>query len=384
MNKFFNILIAMVVMAVFLVACDEDRDSNPTFKQGSETFVLNTPTLANSNVYDLKNSEYVVFTTNQPDYGGFPVATTYITSVSLDQENWAELPTTSQSVTVNIPASEINEAILSLAGDADLSQPIPLYVKMRAHVYGQDEMGVAESNAITLPKVLAYVPEVTIELPTTMFVVGDFPASSAWSTFVPLHLAYSQEGFFYGVVYMQAGAQFKVNPDAGWQGNDKGYGQVEAQDEANAGFHNGGDSETSNMTVDNAGWYNVVVKTKIANAAVNYTVVIKKAEVYFIGACEGGNWAGVTESCAFTAPADANGDWVSPTATGSGELRMFVDCGIDWWKTEFTIKSDGSLYYRDVDIPNNWAENVGEDYSTQINEGQAAYVNFTTNSGSVK
>ena len=384
MNKFFNILIAIVVMAVFLLACDEDRDSNPTFVQGSDTFVLNTPTLANSNVYDLKNSEYVVFTTNQPDYGGFPVATTYITSVSLDKENWVELSTTSQSVTVNIPASEINEAILSLAGDADLTQAIPLFVKMRAHVYGQEELGVAESNIIELPQVLAYVPEVTVELPTTMYVVGDFPASEGWSKFVPLHLAYSQEGFFYGIVYFQDNAEFKVNPDAGWQGNDKGFGQVETQDEADAGYVNSGSDDTSNMKITNAGWYNVVVKTKVANAAVNYTVVIKKAEVYFIGACEGGNWAGVVESCAFTAPADANGDWVSPPATGSGELRMFINCGIDWWKTEFTIKTDGSLYYRDVDIPQNWAENLGEDYSKQINVGEAAYVNFTANSGSVK
>ncbi len=377
-------IVSFIVLAVTLFglySCSEDRDSNPTFQQNDSTFVLNMPPLAENNVYDLENADNLVFTTSQPDYGGFPLATTYTTHVSLDGENWTTLGTTSQSAKVSIPASEINQAILDMAGDMDLSQPIPLYVRMTAHIYGHADRGQATSNTIMLPKVQAFVPKVEISLPASMHIVGDFPASSGWSQFVPLHPAYSQDGFFYGIVYLQDGAEFKVNPDAGWKGNDKGYDQVTPEDEAGAGYRMA--DGNNNMKVDNGGWYNVVVKTKIANADISYTVTIKPAIVYVIGAAEGGNWAKMDE-WAFTKPADANGDWVSPAAVGAGELRMFIDCGIDWWKTEFTIKSDGALYYRDIDIPNNWAENKGEDYSQHIEIGQSAYVNFTAATGSVK
>ena len=279
----------MVSMALFFAACDEDRDSNPTL-QDAPTFVLNTPAFAANNVYSLANSDYVVLTTTQPDYG-FPASTVYTVNVSLDSVNFTPLATTYTTAKMQVPASELNEMILSLAGDKDLSVPVPVYIKLTAHIYGNPDLGVSESNVITLPAVQAFVPEVTIELPTKMHIVGAFPASDGWSKFVPLHAAYSQDGWFYGVVYLPDGAEFKVNPDAGWQGNDKGYGQVTPVDNAGAGFVSGGDSETANMKVENGGWYNVIVKTKVANGSVNYTVEINEAKVYVIGAAEGGNWS---------------------------------------------------------------------------------------------
>ncbi len=377
---FYSLLVASAVL-MFGTSCSEDRDSNPTFHE-APTFVLNTPAYAANNVYDLKNSEYVTLTTTQPEYG-FPAATEYTAHVSLDNEIFTPLATTSTSAMFKIPASELNEMILNIAGDADLSAPIPVYIKLTAAVKGNPELGKSESNVITLPQVQAYVPEVVIELPSKMHVVGDFPASAGWSTFVPLHPAYSQDGWFYGIVYMQAGAEFKVNPDAGWQGNDKGYGQVTPVDNANAGFVSGGDSETSNMKITNAGWYNVLVKTKVANGAVIYTVEINEPKVYVIGAAAGGEWS-LSDAWKFTPSAGADEEWASPALGGSGELRLAVDCGTDWWKTEFTIKSDGTLYYRDIDIPSNWAENVGEDYSKQVSAGQTVYLNFTAGTGHVE
>ena len=390
MRKIFYSLL-MVGMALCFAACDEDRDSNPIFQE-APTFVLNTPGYAANNVYDLKNSDYVVLTATQPDYG-YPAPVVYTVFVSLDNANFTPLATTYTTAKMQIPASELNEMILSLAGAMDLSAPIPVYMKVQGRVpsidynavdaEGNPVHKVSESNVITLPSVMAFVPEVTIELPTKMHIVGDFPASSGWSTFVPLHAAYSQDGMFYGVVYLQDNAEFKVNPDAAWAGNDKGYGQVTAVDKANAGFQSAGDGETSNMKVTTGGWYTVIVKTKVANGAVNYTVEINEAKVYVIGAAEGGNWSTMAE-WRFTAPADATGEWQSPAFVGAGELRLFVDCGIDWWKTEFTIKSDGTLYYRDVDIPKNWADNVGADFSYQVSAGQKAYLNFTTETGRVE
>ena len=372
----------LAAVGVGLTSCDEDRDNNPTFNPGSGTFVLNTPGFAANNVYDLETADYVMLTTSQPDYG-FPLPTTYTVFAGIDESKMEPLSTTSTSVEIKVPASELNELILAQAGDADLSAPIPVYFYLTAHVTGNDTLGFSKSNTIVLPKVLAYVPVVEITLPEKVHIVGSFPASDGWANFVPLAPAFSQEGFYYGVVYMPAGAEFKINPDAGWKGNDKGYGQLTINDKADAGISSADESnDAANIKVANEGWYNFVVNAKISNGAVQYTVNVNPAKVYVIGAAAGGEWS-LQDAWAFTAPADA-GEWVSPAFTGSGELRLFIDCGIDWWKTEFTIKTDGSLFYRNVDIPANWAENVGADYSCQVNSGQKAYINFTAGTGRVE
>ena len=382
MKKIFYSLLMLAAVGVGLTSCDEDRDNNPTFNPGSGTFVLNTPGFAANNVYDLETADYVMLTTSQPDYG-FPLPTTYTVFAGIDENKMEPLSTTSTSVEIKVPASELNELILAQAGDADLSAPIPVYFYLTAHVTGNDTLGFSKSNTIVLPKVLAYVPVVEITLPEKVHIVGSFPASDGWANFVPLAPAFSQDGFYYGVVYMPAGAEFKINPDAGWKGNDKGYGQLTINDKADAGISSADEgNDAANIKVANAGWYNFVVNAKISNGAVQYTVNVNPAKVYVIGAAAGGEWS-LQDAWAFTAPADA-GEWVSPAFTGSGELRLFIDCGIDWWKTEFTIKTDGSLFYRNVDIPANWAENVGADYSCQVNSGQKAYINFTAGTGRVE
>ena len=91
---------------------------------------------------------------------------------------------------------------------------------------------------------------------------------------------------------------------------------------------------------------------------------------------------------------DCNPEWemlpgddnirVSPEFTGAGEMRAYIHVpGEDWWRTEFTL-FEGTLYWRTVDIPQNWKENVGEDYSVSVGAGQKLYVNFDRNTGEVK
>jgi hypothetical protein len=85
-----------------------------------------------------------------------------------------------------------------------------------------------------------------------------------------------------------------------------------------------------------------------------------------------------------TAPADASGQWVSPAFTAAAELRAYIKVpGIDWWRTEFTLYK-GNLYWRTMDIPNDWATNVGSDYSVTCAPGKKLYVNFDYNTGEVK
>ena len=76
--------------------------------------------------------------------------------------------------------------------------------------------------------------------------------------------------------------------------------------------------------------------------------------------------------------------WVSPEFAGSGELRAYISVpGEDWWRTEFTLFG-GELYFRVVDIPHNWAEDVGEEYSVSVSTGSKLYVDFNNNTGEVK
>lgn len=381
MKKLIYILL-LAVVAVGFVSCEEDRDSNPIWNEdAAKTFVLNMPAVAVNNVLDLEGSDNVVFTTSQPDYG-FPVSTVYTTWVSLDGAEYVALPTTSTSAVISIPAKEINEALLGLLGDGDVSEPMPVKVKLTAALFADPEMGKAESNVIELPKVKVYVPKVEVTLPTKMHIVGGFAASEGWSKFVALAPAYSQEGMFYGVVYLAEGDEFKINPDAGWKGNDMGTGQITLDGDIAATCENG--DKGNNLKMGSAsGWYNVIVKAKIANGAVQYTMSMIEAKVYIIGAAFGGVWD-KSDDALFTAPATADGEWVSPAFTGSGELRMFIDCGIDWWKTEFTLDGDNNIFYRTMDIPNNWAENVGAAYSKQVNPDGHVYLNFTAGTGRIE
>lgn len=381
MKKLIYILL-LAVVAVGFVSCEEDRDSNPIWNEdAAKTFVLNMPAVAVNNVLDLEGSDNVVFTTSQPDYG-FPVSTVYTTWVSLDGAEYVALPTTSTSAVISIPAKEINEALLGLLGDGDVSEPMPVKVKLTAALFADSEMGKAESNVIELPKVKVYVPKVEVTLPTKMHIVGGFAASEGWSKFVAMAPAYSQEGMFYGVVYLAEGDEFKINPDAGWKGNDMGTGQITLDGDIAATCENG--DKGSNLKMGStSGWYNVIVKAKIANGAVQYTMSMIEAKVYIIGAAFGGVWE-KSDDALFTAPATADGEWVSPAFTGSGELRMFIDCGIDWWKTEFTLDGDNNIFYRTMDIPNNWAENVGAAYSKQVNADGHVYLNFTAGTGRIE
>ena len=381
MKKLIYILL-LAVVAVGFVSCEEDRDSNPIWNEdAAKTFVLNMPAVAVNNVLDLEGSDNVVFTTSQPDYG-FPVSTVYTTWVSLDGAEYVALPTTSTSAVISIPAKEINEALLGLLGDGDVSEPMPVKVKLTAALFADPEMGKAESNVIELPKVKVYVPKVEVTLPTKMHIVGGFAASEGWSKFVALAPAYSQEGMFYGVVYLAEGDEFKINPDAGWKGNDMGTGQITLDGDIAATCENG--DKGNNLKMGSAsGWYNVIVKAKIANGAVQYTMSMIEAKVYIIGAAFGGVWE-KSDDALFTAPATADGEWVSPAFTGSGELRMFIDCGLDWWKTEFTLDGDNNIFYRTMDIPNNWAENVGAAYSKQVNPDGHVYLNFTAGTGRIE
>ena len=124
----------------------------------------------------------------------------------------------------------------------------------------------------------------------------------------------------------------------------------------------------------------MVVKTKIAGDKVNYTLILSAPKLYLFGAANGGGWDYADENL-FTVPADANGEFVSPAFAALGEIRIACQTGIDWWKTELTLDGAGNIYYRDKDMPSNWAGTYGAEYSQQAVPGKHIYLNFTTGTG---
>ena len=109
--KKLNILVTLLMGALLITSCDSDRDDNPTYTLPA-SFTLNVPANADNNVYDLINSSSITFTSDQPDYGGFPLPTSYTMQVSMDSTftdakddkvaNYIELPTPFTTTTMSI------------------------------------------------------------------------------------------------------------------------------------------------------------------------------------------------------------------------------------------------------------------------------------------
>ena len=384
-------LLPALVLPFLFTSCDTDDDSNPTLdiSHAADGFVLNVPSDALNNTYDLSSSENITLTCSQPNYGGVPYVTRYYVQVSIDENfktdqtvAYKELLSSYTSAKMSVVASELNDAIVELFQEAnpDTDYPNsnrPIYVRLRAVI---DATGAGESfsNVITIPSVKATYVAPPATFPETLYVCGS-SIQDAWKSWKPMAPVYGLAGQYYTMVYFPANGEFKwgtFNED--WRGYDR---IKEIVDNAGAGVSEG---EGSNIKIANAGWYVLHFSAEIVGNSVQYTLNIQPAAAYIIGAVEGGGWTDSDPNCALTAPADASGLWVSPAFAAAGELRAYIKVpGFDWWRTEFTLYK-GSLYWRTVDIPGNWATDVGSEYSVACQPGQKLYINFDANTGEVK
>ena len=397
MKKIFKfMLLPALVLPLLFTSCDEDRDSNPTLDLShlAEGFVLNRPALAENNTYDLNSAKSLVLTCSQPNYGNAPYAVKYYAQVSIDPTfvsdpaaTHEELATYAENASsLEFNASEVNNAVVSLfqAANPDTSVPeeMPIYIRLRAVISGtlNQTLGETYSNVITLPSVKATYEAPDAKFTDNLFLIGD-GIQTSWESWKAIPKVEGLDGNYYGIIYMPAGGEFKW----GTENNDyRGYNRLkEINDEAGAEISAG---EEQNIKVANAGWYTLLFKGKITEDKKNidWTLTVYKTQVCLIGACIGQSTWGFADDTALEAPADQNGEWVSPAFTASTELRAAVKVGsIDWYRTEFTLFK-GSLFWRTMDIPANWAENVGEAYSVPCAPGQKLYVNFDTNKCEVK
>ena len=387
-------LLPALVLPLLFTSCDEDRDSNPTLDLShlAEGFVLNTPALAENNTYDPYYAKNLVLTCSQPNYGGVPYPVKYYAQVSINPAfvsdptvTHKELATYAENPSsLDFDAYEVNKAIVSLFRaanpDANLPDEMPVYIRLRAVIGGalNQTLGETYSNVITLPSVKATIPDARFT--ENLFLIGS-SIQTPWQSWKPIPQVEGLDGNYYGIIYVPAGGEFKFATEI----NDElGYNQIkEIVDEAGAGISAG---DNQKIKVANAGWYTLHFKGTISKDKknINWTLTVYKTQVCLIGACIGQETWGFADDTALTPPDDPSGDWVSPAFTAGSELRVAVKVGdINWYNTEFTIHK-GDVFWRMKNMPNNWAETMGKDYSVTTTPGQKLYVNFDTNKAEVK
>ena len=396
MKKIFKfMLLPALVLPLLFTSCDEDRDSNPKLDLShvADGFVLNTPALAENNTYDLKSAKSLKLTCSQPNYGGIPYVVRYYVQVSIDPKfvsdptaTHTELATSYKTAEMEVNASEVNDAVVALfqAANPDTSVPdeMPIYIRLRAviDITADSNLGETYSNVITLPSVKAAYEAPDAKFTDNLYLIGS-SIQTPWQSWKAIPKVFGLEGNYYGVIYLPAGGEFKW----GTENNDyRGINRLkEINDEAGAGISAG---EEQNIKVANAGWYTLHFKGKITEDKKNidWTLTVYKTQVCLIGTCIGQTAWGFADDTALTPPADPTGEWVSPAFTASEELRVAVKVGsIDWYRTEFTIYN-GEVFWRKYNMPNNWAETMGADYSVKPAVGTKLYVNFDTNKAEVR
>lgn len=370
-----------------LTACDEDRDDNPTYQQPT-TFRLNMPAIAANNVIDLANTDSITLTYDQPNYGGFPMAVDYTTEISTDEgftEGTTLTLTAVHSTVTNVSAVLINQTVIeqyqAVHGEDTYPEgEFPLYIRVKAQPTGLD-LDAVYSNTITLPHCIASYRTPDVVVPENLYVCGS-NIGTAWKTWQKLAKPYDVEGSYYGLIYIpEGGGSFKFGTkEEDWTGHSA---IATFNDNAEANITAAADD---NIVFGKAGWYTIEFQAKVKGNNLEYTLNVSPGQVYIIGTVAGmTNWA-ADPNWALTAPADQTGDWVSPAFTAAGELRAFINVpGRDWWRTEFTLYQGTTVYYRDVNVPDNWAgSELGSDYSVNVTPGQRLYVNFDNGTGRVE
>ena len=397
MKKIFKLmLLPAMILPLLFTSCSDDNDSNPTLDLShvADGFVLNQPAYADNNTYDLISANNVTLSCSQPNYGGVPYVVRYYVQVALDEnfktdpENtkYTELATSYTTAKMAVDATEMNNAVVDMFQEAnpDTSVPetMPVYIRLRAVIDGTADatLGQTYSNVITLPSVKTTYKAPDAEYPDNLFVIGS-SIQEAWKSWKTVAPVFGLQGNYYTMIYVPAGGTFKWGT---FNGDWRGYSRLTIVDKAGAGLSQAASDD--NIQVENGGWYalHFVGELSADKKNINYSLTVYPGTAYVIGAAAGGAWNDSDAAWAMTAPADQTGEWVSPTFTGDGELRAYIKIpGIDWYRTEFTIKS-GKCYWRDANLITSWADNKGADYSVACEAGQKLYVNFDQNTAEVK
>lgn len=392
MKNIFKTGLLVLCGACFLVACDDDNDSNPVL-QSPKTFTLNTPAYSQANI-DLATSDSLQFTWSQPDYGGFPAACEYQLQVSPNGSFTKEFNDSTEDNTVNegadyftlssyytsckgaVPASELATALQKLCNweEGQTFDEKTLTVRATSYIAGNNtttKTPTIYSNTVTV-NVTPYYVELKNADPEIWYLIGGCIGDGSWGTdigtqVIPLmpiegetYDAKTGRGKISWTGYLTS-AGFKLRKSlANWDvqiGQGDEYGQFKVND--------GG---SGNITVPEDGIYTVTLDTK--QYAADETAGNATTSALTIVAYEG------TPSVytAMAMPGNENG-WdaaggnvmsASNTATGN------VDNNHDWYATvtyAADAPSDGGVKFA---ANGGWDFNWGAaafPYGTGVNGG---------------
>lgn len=347
-----NITLLMVCGLLLMFSCDSDRDSNPTILT-PETFVLNTPVYAESNI-DLLTSKGIELTCVQPDYG-YTAAVVYSVQVSLDdvwtdatedeEATYQTLETTYTTAKMAMEVSELDRAIVKLAGwegDEDVPEDgMTVSIRLKAHL-GTGIYPVY-SNSVEMA-VLPYFVELNNTLPAPYYLLGSCIGDGTWNennlglSVVPMALVEDYEynkvtgkGEFVFTGYFPAGEAFKIIGILGsW---DEQWGNAD-NDGIDNPVHNDGGSK--NLAVPTSGWYTVTLNSIENTLSIVLTDVSPK-EFTSLGIVGGfNNWS------------DNGEDPIELTQSGGAASHI-------WYGTA-SFETDGECKFR---ADNAWSDNWG-------------------------
>ena len=376
----------LLIPALALVAMTgcEDQDTTPVFQEPTE-FVLNTPAYVNG-VYDLEQSDNIILTCSQPDYG-FTAAVNYSVEVSFgntfEEGSYAALGSEYTSARMAVDAAELAAALTELSGKTEDQFPIveTVYVRAKAKL-GKSGKGEIYSNVITLPSVRIHFALPPVSAPEQLYIVGQF-CNWTWDSCTQFIDGYTNAAangndgkskIFWAMIYLPENGGLKINTAKAWDGGEKGYDAVTCVDNAGASISR---SDDGNVVVGTAGWYLVVVNASVSGRDILYTINFNEPKVYLMGEAAGG-WD-VLDDNLFTVPATADGEFVSKafvkaTPSDSGVRACVKIDGLDWWQAEFMVFG-GKIVYRAT----------GGDQERVVGTvGQKLYLNFSDGTGKIK
>jgi hypothetical protein len=374
----------LLACLTFFWACETDRSDNPVALTPN-TFVLNTPAYV-SGIYDLKNTESILLTTSQPDYG-FTAATIYRVQIAIQKSfgEFVTLPTAFSTARMEVSAADIAVALVGLLGVSDeaefnFSQTFPVFIRLSAEL--TDGSRQVLSNIIELPKVKSYFALDPMTMPENMFLIGNVTDWN-WGAATAMVPVYGTPGKFWAVQYLgkvgNDNAAIKFNTARAWNGNEFGMSaNIDAASVALADI-----SGTGDILIGNPGWYIVVVRTEISGRDYIFNVQFLEPKVYLFGPAAGGKWGPSNEQL-FTVPAislGADASFVSPAFTGNaagdsdGGVRACITlAGQEWWHTEFMVFGT-ELIYRATG---------GDQARVSGSIGQKLHINFTKGAGKIE
>ena len=404
--KKLSIIFPLLVGAFLMVACETDRDDNPTIdlSKKQEAITLNIPIFANS-TYDLANTDSVTLTCTAPNYG-FPATTTYVVQLSIDEDmsNPSELTTTYYLNRMVVPGREIAMAttkqMINKKGlkQEDFPVETAAYLRIRAFIEGTPETETL-SNIVKLNKIKTKFALPDVTMPDSMFVIGTF-TDNDWKKSVKTIQVNNSTQNHWRMVWMDSKG-VRLSPIQGEPNfSDNMITPIHVCN--TTGFSVSSDGV---VTAEKPGWYVMLIEGTGNNEKRQLTLTYRfyEATVWLIGPSltnalgddikdcwtEKGLRDNYTDYVKFTTPTTMDGVFVSPPLVGNvtgddGGVRAYVSIKWDWWQTEFMAypnDKDRTSSKRIIKYRGN-----GDEVKPFVDgiQGQRVYLNFSNDTGEIK